>query len=220
MEFIKNLIKGFNFYFVPAALICVPVHEYAHGYVAWKLGDPTAKQSGRLTLNPLRHFDPVGVVLLILFGFGWARPVPVDTRYFKNPKRDMAITSLAGPLSNFVLAFLMLVLLSASIRIFSYSAFVQFLINLMLNIALLSIGLGVFNLLPIPPLDGSKILFSFLPERIYYTILRYERYGMIIMIAIIYLGLVTGPLNTVRIWTFNKLLYLADLPFRLIEGLF
>ena len=90
----------------------------------------------------------------------------------------------------------------------------------MLNIALLSIGLGVFNLLPIPPLDGSKILFSFLPERIYYTILRYERYGMIIMIAIIYLGLVTGPLNTVRIWTFNKLLYLADLPFRLIEGLF
>ncbi|MGI6039594.1 MAG: site-2 protease family protein [Clostridiales bacterium] len=220
MEFIKNLIEGFNFYFVPAALICVPVHEYAHGYVAWKLGDPTAKQSGRLTLNPLRHFDPVGVVLLILFGFGWARPVPVDTRYFKNPKRDMAITSLAGPLSNFVLAFLMLVLLSASIRIFSYSAFVQFLINLMLNIALLSIGLGVFNLLPIPPLDGSKILFSFLPERIYYTILRYERYGMIIMIAIIYLGLVTGPLNTVRIWTFNKLLYLADLPFRLIEGLF
>ena len=220
MEFIKNLIEGFNFYFVPAALICVPVHEYAHGYVAWKLGDPTAKQSGRLTLNPLRHFDPVGVVLLILFGFGWARPVPVDTRYFKNPKRDMAITSLAGPLSNFVLAFLMLVLLSASIRIFSYSAFVQFLINLMLNIALLSIGLGVFNLLPIPPLDGSKILFSFLPERIYYIILRYERYGMIIMIAIIYLGLVTGPLNTVRIWTFNKLLYLADLPFRLIEGLF
>jgi Zn-dependent protease len=220
LEFIKNLIEGFNFYFVPAALICVPVHEYAHGYVAWKLGDPTAKQSGRLTLNPLRHFDPVGVVLLILFGFGWARPVPVDTRYFKNPKRDMAITSLAGPLSNFVLAFLMLVLLSASIRIFSYSAFVQFLINLMLNIALLSIGLGVFNLLPIPPLDGSKILFSFLPERIYYTILRYERYGMIIMIAIIYLGLVTGPLNTVRIWTFNKLLYLADLPFRLIEGLF
>ena len=220
MEFIKNLIEGFNFYFVPAALICVPVHEYAHGYVAWKLGDPTAKQSGRLTLNPIRHFDPVGVVLLILFGFGWARPVPVDTRYFKNPKRDMAITSLAGPLSNFVLAFLMLVLLSASIRIFSYSAFVQFLINLMLNIALLSIGLWVFNLLPIPPLDGSKILFSFLPERIYYTILRYERYGMIIMIAIIYLGLVTGPLNTVRIWTFNKLLYLADLPFRLIEGLF
>ena len=220
MEFIKNLIEGFNFYFVPAALICVPVHEYAHGYVAWKLGDPTAKQSGRLTLNPLRHFDPVGVVLLILFGFGWARPVPVDTRYFKNPKRDMAITSLAGPLSNFVLAFLMLVLLSASIRIFSYSAFVQFLINLMLNIALLSIGIGVFNLLPIPPLDGSKILFSFLPESIYYTILRYERYGMIIMIAIIYLGLVTGPLNTVRIWTFNKLLYLADLPFRLIEGLF
>ena len=96
MEFIKNLIEGFNFYFVPAALICVPVHEYAHGYVAWKLGDPTAKQSGRLTLNPLRHFDPVGVVLLILFGFGWARPVPVDTRYF----RTQSETWLSHPLQD------------------------------------------------------------------------------------------------------------------------
>lgn len=219
MEFLKNLIEGFNLYFVPAALICVPVHEFSHGYAAWKLGDPTAKQRGRLTLNPFRHFDPVGVILLVLFGFGWAKPVPVDARYFKNPRRDMAITSLAGPVSNFLLAFLMLICLSAVMRIFPYSVFVQFLIDLLLNIALLSIGLGVFNLLPIPPLDGSKILFSFLPDRIYYTILRYERFGMLLIIALIYLGLIAGPLNTVRMWTFNKLLYLADLPFRLIGGL-
>lgn len=225
MEFIKNLIGGFNLYYVPAALLCVPVHEYAHGYIAMKLGDPTAKQIGRLTINPFRHFDPVGVVMLIIFGFGWAKPVPVDTRNFKNPKRDMAITSLAGPVSNFILAFLMLVFLCTLIffinvlQIVPYSAFVRILIELMLNITMLSIGLGVFNLIPIPPLDGSKILFSFLPERIYYTILRYERYGMLIMIALIYLGLVAGPLNALRMWTFDKLFYLADLPFRLIEVL-
>jgi Zn-dependent protease len=216
LEFFKNLLSGFNFYFIPAALICIPVHECSHGYAAWRLGDPTARQRGRLTLNPFKHFDPVGVILLIVAGFGWAKPVPVDTRYFKHPRRDMALTSLAGPVSNFILSFLMLVFLNAAIRFFPPTILAEISINLLLYTALLSIGLGVFNLIPIPPLDGSKILFSFLPDRIYYTILRYERYGILILFAIIYLGLITGPLNTMRVWVFEKLLFLADLPFRLI----
>ena len=200
LEFIRNLLGGINLYFIPAALICIPVHECSHGYAAWLLGDPTARERGRLTLNPVKHFDPVGVLMLVFLGFGWAKPVPVDTRYFRHPRRDMALTSLAGPLSNFILAFVMMIFLSISIRFFPSTDLSEIIINLLLNTALLSIGLGVFNLIPIPPLDGSKILFSFLPERIYYTILRYERYGILIIMALIYLGIITGPLNTVRSW--------------------
>lgn len=220
MEFIRNLLGGINLYFIPAALICIPVHECSHGYAAWLLGDPTARERGRLTLNPVKHFDPVGVLMLVFLGFGWAKPVPVDTRYFRHPRRDMALTSLAGPLSNFILAFVMMIFLSISIRFFPSTDLSEIIINLLLNTALLSIGLGIFNLIPIPPLDGSKILFSFLPERIYYTILRYERYGILIIMALIYLGIITGPLNTVRSWVLEKLLFLADLPFRLVQQLF
>lgn len=220
LEFIRNLLGGINLYFIPAALICIPVHECSHGYAAWLLGDPTARERGRLTLNPVKHFDPVGVLMLVFLGFGWAKPVPVDTRYFRHPRRDMALTSLAGPLSNFILAFVMMIFLSISIRFFPSTDLSEIIINLLLNTALLSIGLGVFNLIPIPPLDGSKILFSFLPERIYYTILRYERYGILIIMALIYLGIITGPLNTVRSWVLEKLLFLADLPFRLVQQLF
>ena len=220
MEFFRNLLDRFNFYFIPAALICIPVHECSHGYAAWKLGDPTARRMGRLSLNPFKHFDPVGVILLIVAGFGWAKPVPVDTRYFRHPRRDMALTSLAGPVSNFALAFLMLVLLNVAIRLLPPTRIADIIVSFLLNTALLSIGLGVFNLIPIPPLDGSKILFSFLPDRVYYTILRYERYGMLVLLALIYLDIITGPLNVVRFWVSDKLLNLADLPFRLIRQIF
>jgi len=220
LEFFRNLLDGFNFYFIPAALICIPVHECSHGYAAWKLGDPTARRMGRLSLNPFKHFDPVGVILLIVAGFGWAKPVPVDTRYFRHPRRDMALTSLAGPVSNFALAFLMLVLLNVAIRLLPPTRIADIIVSFLLNTALLSIGLGVFNLIPIPPLDGSKILFSFLPDRVYYTILRYERYGMLVLLALIYLDIITGPLNVVRFWVSDKLLNLADLPFRLIRQIF
>lgn len=220
LEFFRNLLDRFNFYFIPAALICIPVHECSHGYAAWKLGDPTARRMGRLSLNPFKHFDPVGVILLIVAGFGWAKPVPVDTRYFRHPRRDMALTSLAGPVSNFALAFLMLVLLNVAIRLLPPTRIADIIVSFLLNTALLSIGLGVFNLIPIPPLDGSKILFSFLPDRVYYTILRYERYGMLVLLALIYLDIITGPLNVVRFWVSDKLLNLADLPFRLIRQIF
>lgn len=132
----------------------------------------------------------------------------------------MALTSLAGPVSNFALAFLMLVLLNVAIRLLPPTRIADIIVSFLLNTALLSIGLGVFNLIPIPPLDGSKILFSFLPDRVYYTILRYERYGMLVLLALIYLDIITGPLNVVRFWVSDKLLNLADLPFRLIRQIF
>jgi len=173
--------------------------------------------SGRLTLNSLRHIDPIGFLMFIIAGFGWAKPVPVDSRYFKKPRRDMALTALAGPVSNFVLTFLVLLLLSALIRILPAGTFLNVVIRLLFNTAALSIGLGLFNLLPVSPLDGSKILFSFLPDRIYYTILRYERYGFILLIALLYLGVVNEPLSIAQKWVFNALLRAAEFPFLLFQ---
>lgn len=217
MNILRSFLSGFDLYLVPAAIICVTVHECAHGYTAYMLGDPTARMSGRLTLNPLRHIDPIGFLMLIIAGFGWAKPVPVDSRYFKKPRRDMALTALAGPVSNFVLTFLVLLLLSALIRILPAGTFLNVVIRLLFNTAALSIGLGLFNLLPVSPLDGSKILFSFLPDRIYYTILRYERYGFILLIALLYLGVVNEPLSIAQKWVFNALLRAAEFPFLLFQ---
>lgn len=185
-----------------AALICIIFHECAHGFAADRLGDPTARSSGRLSWNPLRHIDPFGLLMMIVAGVGWAKPVPVDARNFKNPKRGMAITALAGPVSNLLLAILALALASPLYRFLVYSAIgaslwnvLLFVFNLLVRIAMLSVGLGLFNLIPIPPLDGSKVLFSFLPDRVYFTILRYERYVMLVLFLLVFSGLLDGPLN-------------------------
>ncbi len=187
-----------------AALICLTVHELCHGAVAYRLGDPTAKNAGRLTLNPIRHIDPLGLILMITAKVGWAKPVPVDPRYFKKPKAGMALTALAGPVSNFVLAWVFLLLggglfrlldaLALSLPEWAFTALLWTL-QFLLNAAVLSVGLGVFNLFPIPPLDGSKVLFSFLPDKVYYTILRYERYVMVVMLAAVWLGWLDKPLT-------------------------
>ena len=178
-------------------ILCIlPLHEYAHGWVAGKLGDPTARLERRLTLNPLASVDPVGTVWLFLFGFGWAKPVPVDPRYFKRPKRGMALTALAGPLSNLLLAFLAMLfchkVLDGFVTRESGFCYVLY-IFLHLFVAPLSIGLGLFNLLPIPPLDGAKVLGAFLPDRAYFGLMRYERYGMLLLLALSWFG-VTGDL--------------------------
>lgn len=197
-----------------AALLCLTVHELCHGAVAYRLGDPTAKNAGRLTLNPIRHIDPLGLLLLITAHVGWAKPVPVDPRYFKDPKRGMALTALAGPASNFLLAWVFLLLASLLLRVFSLAAPWQlYVLIFLVNAALLSIGLGVFNLFPIPPLDGSKILFSFLPDKIYYTILRYERYIMLLLLALVWFGVFSGPLSTLMLWVLRGLCFLSGLPF-------
>lgn len=172
-----------------AVLLCLSVHETCHGLMAYVLGDPTAKRMQRLSLNPLRHIDWLGLASMFLCGFGWAKPVPVDMRYFKNPKWGMALAALAGPVSNLLLA--MVLIFTASLIPVSAlgGAAANELFYFLLTTAILSIGLGLFNLLPIPPLDGSKILFSVLPERAYYTLMRYERYGMLILLAIMWLDL-------------------------------
>ena len=168
-------------------LLCLTVHETCHGLAAYALGDPTAKERNRLSLNPLHHIDWLGLAAMFLCGFGWAKPVPVDMRYFKNPRRGMAITALAGPVSNFLLA---LVLLFSASRMWALPAEgpAARLFAFLLTTAVLSIGLGLFNLLPIPPLDGSKVLFALLPEGAYYTLMRYERYGMMVLLLLVWLN--------------------------------
>jgi len=170
------------------ALICITIHELAHGYTAYKLGDNTAKDRGRLTLNPIKHIDIFGLLMMVLIGFGWAKPVPVSMRNFKNPKRYMAITALAGPLSNIILAVFVLFIFGlvftplGSMNADGLSGSILLMIE---RTAYLSIALAVFNLIPIPPLDGSKVLFSILPEVTYYKLMRYERFGIIALIIIL-----------------------------------
>ena len=176
---------------VLASLLCIPIHETCHGLAAYRLGDPTAKRMHRLSFNPLHHIDWLGLLSMFLCGFGWAKAVPVDMRYFKNPKAGMALTALAGPASNFLLALAALFFASliGGLPAAALNGFLVWLFYFLLRTAILSIGLGLFNLVPIPPLDGSKILFSFLPERAYYTLMRYERFGMLLLLVIVWLDL-------------------------------
>lgn len=196
-------------------IFCIlPLHEYAHGWAALKLGDRTAQYSGRLTLNPLASFDPIGALFLLLFGFGWAKPVPIDSRYFKNPKRDVALTAFAGPLSNF-LAALAGGILFYGILIAGRGSMPEFLRMFFLAYITINVALAVFNLLPIPPLDGSKILGAFLSSRALYNYYRYQ--NIIVMIA--FVVLFTGMLDT-PIWALNQIClsgvdWLSRLPYRL-----
>ena len=167
-----------------AAIIALTVHEYAHGYVAYRLGDDTAKNSGRLSLNPVRHLDPIGALCMVFFHVGWARPVPINPRYFKNPKMGFALSALAGPLSNIILGFLgggLYLLTYALLRDVSFPS-QNLAYNLATNLLLflfvfhsVNIGLGVFNLLPLPPFDGSRLLNVLLPEKVYFGVMKYER---------------------------------------------
>ncbi len=188
---------------IPAVLIALTVHECAHGYAAFRLGDPTAKSLGRLSLNPLRHLDPIGTLAMIFFRFGWAKPVPINARYFKKPRRDMAITALAGPLSNFLLAllgaFLYLLAVSGFNAILGASEVSRFLYLLMQYTAsflyifhFVNLTLGLFNCLPVPPLDGSRFLLIFLPPKAYFAVMRYERYISLALVLCLAFGLFDG----------------------------
>lgn len=187
-----------------AIILALAIHESAHALASYWLGDSTAKEMGRVSLNPLRHIDPVGFLMLLLFGYGWAKPVMIDTRYYKNPKRDMAISAAAGPLSNFLLAFICMIVYRI-ISIFATGAVGNWFFIFFYFCALINVGLGVFNLFPVPPLDGSKVFGALLPDRLYYSFMRLNRYGMLIMIAILALGWLDGPLATLRSGVFNGL---------------
>lgn len=173
-------------YLIPALIVALVLHEWAHGYMSYVLGDPNPKNDGRLSLNPLKHIDPVGALCLIFFKFGWAKPVMVNPRAYKNPKLGMALTALAGPLTNFIVSFIAILCMMLMIKLNVYATTITlYVYTLLYYITVLNIGLGVFNLIPIPPLDGSKILFAILPEDAYFGYMKFERYGMLILLLLI-----------------------------------
>lgn len=180
---------------VAASLLCITIHETCHGLAALAMGDPTAKEQGRLSLNPLRHVDVMGLVMMAILRFGWARAVPVNPHNFRKPKLGMALTALAGPLSNVLL---MLLAMALRLVVLAFCPEWSYVIQFLELTAILSAGLAVFNLLPIPPLDGSKILFAVLSDAWYGKILRYERYGMLLLAVLLVLGVLDSPLSILR----------------------
>lgn len=174
-----------------SVLIALVFHELAHGFVSYKLGDPTPKMQGRLTLNPMAHIDPIGALCLFLCGFGWAKPVSINYEYYKHKKLGTALVSLAGPFMNFIIAFIAAVGIKLSV---SYG--VLPLLNFLGVLFSINVGLGVFNLIPFPPLDGSKIVASILPSSMYDTWMYLERYGFLILMVLLMLGIFDPILTT------------------------
>lgn len=187
-------------YILPAVIISLSAHEFAHAFVSYKLGDVSQLSKGRMSMNPLRHLDPIGTISLIFFGFGWAKPVQVDPYYYHNKKEGMMWTSLAGPFMNFILGFIAILLygLMAKFGLFYQNAIVGYLFDFLLVLAQINIGLGIFNLIPIPPLDGSKILTGILKEETYFKLMRYEQYFMIVIILLLATGTLNQPLFAAR----------------------
>ncbi len=238
MGFIQDFIRQLPLYLLslPVILMALSVHESAHGYAAYKLGDPTARNLGRITLNPIKHFDLIGLLSMMLVHFGWAKPVPIIARNFKNPRRDMAITGAAGPLSNVLLAFLHLLVLRVVLTLVA-PAYVdgeiyQFLLAyvsgesftgslgftvMSIIVYLLYLGvvmnivLAIFNLIPIPPFDGSRIFYVFLPPKVYFGIMKYERIIMIVFFILLILGVLDGPLGYVENLVLDGLFRLAGI---------
>lgn len=198
-----------------AVLITLTIHEYAHGYAAYKLGDNTAKMYGRLTLNPIKHIDPIGALFMLVFHIGWAKPVPINPRNFKNPKRDFAITALAGPLSNLIMAFisaLAFLLIYAPIKNIAFES--TFWLNVAQNTLdffyvfhLINIGIAIFNLIPIPPLDGSRILNVILPPKTYFAIMKHERTIYYVLLGWLLVGdFVVSALLSMPLIAYNPIL--------------
>ena len=214
---------------LPIALLALSVHETAHGYVAYKLGDPTAYSLGRLTLNPTKHFDPIGLICMVIFRIGWAKPVPINTRYFKNPKRGMALSAAAGPVSNLLLALIFAFLLrleillvdafmqeelitlslvtnGATLAVSGAAKFLSVLAYMLFIGVILNTSLAIFNLIPIPPFDGSRIAHVFLPAKWYFAIMKYEQYIMIAILIMFWflpmrwLSSATNSLASVILW--------------------
>ena len=198
----RTIWEGFDFSYllemlqsVIPALICITLHELCHGLTAYWLGDDTAKRAGRLTLNPLRHLDPMGLLMLVVFRFGWAKPVPVNMHRFQNPKQGMAVTALAGPVSNVLLSLICLFLFGLLHLPLSAGGAGRYILEMLQTTAILSLGFAVFNILPIPPLDGSKVLFSVIGDESYLKLMRYERYGSIVLLLLVSTGILGKPLS-------------------------
>ncbi len=212
---------------IPVMLISLTVHEYSHARAAYAMGDPTARNLGRMTLNPIKHIDPLGALCMVLFQFGWAKPVPISTRNFKKPRAGMAVSSVAGPISNLLLAFLGAILTVSALAIRNELVWngtvvtdelscrmLDMLIRFLLLLHYANITLAVFNLIPIPPLDGSRVLTLLLPPNLYWKLMQYEQYFGLVLMALVLLGSFSGVLSVVTGWISNGMFsLLRNLPF-------
>ena len=209
MDFLGFFIR------LAALIVAFTVHELSHGLMAYMLGDKTAKNDGRLTLNPIRHIDPMGLVFLMIFSFGWAKPVMVDPRNFQYPKQDMALTAVAGPLSNFVMAFISMMVFfplwhatggPSNVNVVTMGVIGTFLFLMIV----INLALGIFNLLPIPPLDGSKLFGVILPDRTYFSFIGMgSRYGMILLLILIATNQLIPVISTIHGFSFDMLMSIA-----------
>lgn len=214
---IQSIWDGFDFTYLLSLLlsiipsiVCITLHELSHGLVACRLGDDTAKRAERLSLNPLKHLDVMGLLMLVVFHVGWAKPVPVNMFRFKNPKRGMALTALAGPVSNVLIALVAIFLYGVLFIPLGFSGVGSYFLTMIELTAYISLGLAVFNLLPISPLDGSKVLFSVMRDESYYKLMRYEKFGSLILVALVATGVLGKPLSAAIDWLFNAMLPIAQ----------
>ncbi len=220
---------------LPIVLLALSFHEMSHGYAAYLLGDNTARNLGRLTLNPAKHLDLFGTLCMVFFHVGWAKPVPINTRNFKNPRRDMALTAIAGPVSNLLLSFVFLLLFRVTVLLFDLF-WEEELYKMMLSIggysvdiskavmvfallayvfyigASVNISFAIFNLIPLPPLDGSRFFYIFLPVKLYFGIMKYERYIMIALLILVYLGVLTTPISWICSHLIDGAFFITGMP--------
>lgn len=227
IDSLQAIWDGFDFTYllsilmgVIPSLLCITLHELSHGLVAYRLGDDTARRMGRLSLNPLKHLDPMGLLMMLIFHVGWAKPVPVNMYRFKDPKRGMALTAIAGPGSNFIISAFFLFLYGVLLYPLGRSAVGSYILSMLELTAYMSIGLAIFNLLPVPPLDGSKILFSLIPDESYYKLMHYEKYGSIVMFILVATGILGKPLSMAIRAVYHFFSPLAQLGFDLVLKLF